>query len=67
MNKDGRPKISVVGIEATTLQEKKRIVASSVSEAANIVDGQSSHISECMHNVPHRNTHKGYTWRQANE
>ena len=35
--------------------------------AANAVDGQESHISECMRHIPHRNTHKGYEWRSSDE
>ena len=35
----------------------------SVTEAAKDVGGQESHISECINNVTHRNTHKGYIWR----
>lgn len=38
-----------------------------ISTAARSVDGQVSHISECMRSVPHRNTHKGYEWRNSNE
>ena len=38
-----------------------------ISTAARSVDGQVSHISECMRSVPHRNTHKGYEWRDSNE
>lgn len=35
----------------------------SVNEAAKSVNGQPSHISECMRHIPHRHTHKGYEWR----
>lgn len=35
----------------------------STYEAAEAVNGQESHISECMRNAPHRHTHKGYEWR----
>ena len=35
-----------------------------ITTAAESVDGQVSHISECMRSVPHRNTHKGYEWRR---
>lgn len=38
-----------------------------ITTAAKSVDGQVSHISECMRSVPHRNTHKGYEWRDSNE
>lgn len=38
-----------------------------IATAARSVDGQVSHISECMRSVPHRNTHKGYEWRNSNE
>ena len=38
-----------------------------ITTAARSVDGQISHISECMRSVPHRNTHKGYEWRDSNE
>ncbi len=38
-----------------------------ITTAAKSVDGQVSHISECMRSVPHRNTHKGYEWRNSNE
>ena len=38
-----------------------------ITTAARSVDGQVSHISECMRSVPHRNTHKGYEWRNPNE
>lgn len=38
-----------------------------ITTAARSVDGQVSHISECMRSVPHRNTHKGYEWRDSNE
>lgn len=38
-----------------------------ITTAARSVDGQISHISECMRSVPHRNTHKGYEWRNSNE
>lgn len=38
-----------------------------ITTAARSVDGQISHISECMRSVPHRNTHKGYEWRNLNE
>lgn len=38
-----------------------------ITTAAESVDGQVSHISECMRSVPHRNTHKGYEWRNDNE
>ena len=38
-----------------------------ITTAARNVDGQVSHISECMRSVPHRNTHKGYEWRDSNE
>lgn len=38
-----------------------------ITAAAKSVDGQVSHISECMRSVPHRNTHKGYEWRNSNE
>lgn len=38
-----------------------------MTTAARSVDGQVSHISECMRSVPHRNTHKGYEWRNSNE
>ena len=38
-----------------------------ITTAAKSVDGQISHISECMRSVPHRNTHKGYEWRNSNE
>ena len=38
-----------------------------ITAAARSVDGQVSHISECMRSVPHRNTHKGYEWRNSNE
>ena len=38
-----------------------------ISTAARSVDGQVSHISECMRSIPHRNTHKGYEWRNSNE
>lgn len=38
-----------------------------ITTAARSVDGQVSHISECMRSVPHRNTHKGYEWRNSNE
>ena len=38
-----------------------------ITTAVRSVDGQVSHISECMRSVPHRNTHKGYEWRNSNE
>ena len=38
-----------------------------ITTAAKSVDGQVSHISECMRSLPHRNTHKGYEWRNSNE
>ena len=38
-----------------------------ITTAARSVDGQVSHISEYMRSVPHRNTHKGYEWRNSNE
>lgn len=38
-----------------------------ITTAARSVDGQVSHISECMRSVPHRNIHKGYEWRNSNE
>ena len=38
-----------------------------ITTAARSVDGQVSHISECMRSMPHRNTHKGYEWRNSNE
>ena len=38
-----------------------------ITTAARSVDGQVSHISECMRSVPHRNTHKGYEWRNSDE
>ena len=38
-----------------------------ITTAARSVDGQVSHISECMRSVPHRNSHKGYEWRNSNE
>ena len=38
-----------------------------ITTAAKSVDGQVSHISECMRSVPHRNTHKGCEWRNSNE
>ena len=38
-----------------------------ITTAARSVDGQVSQISECMRSVPHRNTHKGYEWRNSNE
>ena len=38
-----------------------------ITTAARSVDGQVSHISECMRSLPHRNTHKGYEWRNSNE
>ena len=38
-----------------------------ITTAAKSVDGQISHISECMRSMPHRNTHKGYEWRNSNE
>ena len=38
-----------------------------ITTAARSVDGQISHISECMRSMPHRNTHKGYEWRNSNE
>lgn len=38
-----------------------------ITTAARSIDGQVSHISECMRSVPHRNTHKGYEWRNSNE
>lgn len=38
-----------------------------ITTAARSVDGQVSHISECIRSVPHRNTHKGYEWRDSNE
>ena len=38
-----------------------------ITTAARSVDGQVSHISECMRSVLHRNTHKGYEWRNSNE
>lgn len=38
-----------------------------ITTAVKSVDGQVSHISECMRSVPHRNTHKGYEWRNSNE
>ena len=38
-----------------------------ITTAAKSVDGQVSHISECMRSVQHRNTHKGYEWRNSNE
>lgn len=38
-----------------------------IATAARSVDGQVSYISECMRSVPHRNTHKGYEWRNSNE
>ena len=36
----------------------------SMAEAAKAVNGQEQHISECVNNIPHRNTHKGYEWRK---
>lgn len=38
-----------------------------LSSAAVEVGGQQSHISECMRNVPHRHTHKGYEWRDTDD
>ena len=38
-----------------------------ITTAARSIDGQVSHISECMRSVPHRNTHKGYEWGNSNE
>lgn len=38
-----------------------------ITSAAREVNGQESHISECMRSIPHRNTHKGYEWRNDNE
>ena len=38
-----------------------------ITTAARSVDGQVSHISECMRSVPHRNTAKGYEWTNSNE
>ena len=38
-----------------------------ITTAARSVDVQVSHISECMRSLPHRNTHKGYEWRNSNE
>lgn len=38
-----------------------------ITTAARSVNGQVSHISECMRSIPHRNTHKGYEWRNSNE
>ena len=38
-----------------------------ITTAARSVDGQVSHISECMRLIPHRNTHKRYEWRNSNE
>ena len=38
----------------------------SLTEAARAVNGQEWHISECVNNIPHRNTHKGYEWRKYN-
>lgn len=38
-----------------------------ITTAARSVDGQVSHISECMRSIPHRNTHKGYKWRNSDE
>ena len=37
----------------------------SACEAAEAVNGQESHISECIRNIPHRHTHKGYKWRSS--
>ena len=37
----------------------------SACEAAKAVNGQESHISECMRNALHRHTHKGYKWRSS--
>ena len=38
-----------------------------ITTAAKSVDGQVSHISECMRSALHRNTHKGYEWRNDND
>lgn len=38
-----------------------------LTSAAMEVGGQESHISECMRDVAHRHTHKGYEWRDINE
>lgn len=38
-----------------------------ITSAAKSVDGQVSHISECMRSIPYRNTHKGYEWRSSDE
>lgn len=38
----------------------------SILDAANAVNGQPQHISECMRGIPHRHTHKGYEWRKCN-
>jgi hypothetical protein len=35
----------------------------SMTDAAKAVNGQESHISECINNVLYRHTHKGYEWR----
>lgn len=35
----------------------------SIIDAANDVGGQESHISECIRNITHRHTHKGWRWR----
>lgn len=38
-----------------------------LNDAAKEIGGQQSHISECMRDIPHRHTHKGYEWRNVND
>lgn len=51
-------KVAVVGIsnDGHTLRYE------SITDAARDVDGQASHISECIRNIEHHKTHKGYRW-----
>ena len=35
----------------------------SITSAAHDVGGQESHISECIRDIEHRHTHKGWRWR----
>lgn len=54
-----------MGLRVQVCQSKDgKVVKSfnSITEAAKEVGGQESHISECVNNKPHRNTHKGYEW-----
>lgn len=51
-------KVAVVGISS----DGHALRYKSITDAAKDVDGQASHISECMRNIEHHKTHKGYRW-----